>query len=187
MKTWVVLALWLAAVGEARADAFAFKGVDGYEKCMALDHLVETVNTVDGAQARILSSLEIQQRCIAAAVKLVTVGKNKDATKAFVVATKRQTAHVNALDLIIPLVDQSLAACNDMEIYDVLLRGLENGASERYYLPRARTIAKRCLKDAAFRKDFLEEQDSGDETIAREAVRGDRRGARSSRGCARAS
>lgn len=169
MKTWLVLALWLAAVGEARADAFAFKDVDGYEKCMALDHLVETVNTADGSQARVLSSLEIQQRCIGAAVKLVTAGKNKDTTKAFVAATKRQTAHVNALDLIVPLVDQSIAACNEMEIYDVLLLGLDNGASERYYLPRTRTIAKRCLKDAAFRKDFLEEQDNANKSIAANA------------------
>jgi len=170
MKAWLLLGVLLLGVArEARADAFAFKDLDGYEQCMALDHLVETVNTDKGSQTRLLSSLEIQQRCIAAAAKLVTAAKNKDTTMAFVKATKRLTAPVNALDLIAPLVEQALPACNDMAVYEVLLRGLEQPKDERYYLPRTRAIVKRCLKDAAFRKDFLEEQDNTDAAIAANA------------------
>lgn len=169
VKACLVLVVLLGAYREARADAFAFKDLDGYEKCMALDHLVETVNTDKGSQTRLLSPLEIQQRCIAAAVKLVTGSKNKDLMMDFVKATKRLTAQENALELISPLVDTSVPACNEMAIYEVVLKGLSNSKDERLYLPRARSIVKRCLKDAQFKKDFLEEQDSSDGNVAANA------------------
>jgi len=91
---------------------------------MELDHLVEKVNTDKGAQARLLSPLEIQMRCIEAAVKLVSASKNKDLAMDFVKATKRLTAPENSLDLVGALVDISIAACNDLAAYEVLIKGL---------------------------------------------------------------
>jgi len=40
----------LGTSGVARADVFAFKDLDGFERCMQLDHLVEKVNTDNGSQ-----------------------------------------------------------------------------------------------------------------------------------------
>jgi hypothetical protein len=153
----------------ARADVFAFKDLDGFERCMQLDHLVEKVTTGKGEQARLLSPGEIQLRCIEAAVKLVSATKNKDLMLDFVKATKRLGPPENSLDLIGVLVDTSVAACNDLAVYEVFTRALAYPRDNRFYLPRARAIVKRCLKDKDFRKDFLEEQDSSDTNVAANA------------------
>jgi len=153
----------------AGGDVFAFKDLDGFERCMQLDHLVEKVTTDKGEQARLLSPDEIQLRCIEAAVKLVSANKNKDLTMEFVKATKRLSAQENALDLIGVLIDTSAPACNDLAVYQVFTRVLSYPKDNRAYLPRARAIVKRCLKDKDFRKDFLDEQDSADANVAANA------------------
>lgn len=169
VKVCLVLVALLGMSGVARADVFAFKDLDGFEKCMQLDHLLEKVNTKDGSQARLLSPLEIQLRCIESAVKLVSASKNKDLTMDFVKATKRLTAPENSLDLIGVLVDTSIAACNDIAVYEVFIKALSYPRDNTFYLPRARSIVKRCLKDKEFRKDFLEEQDKDDAYVAANA------------------
>ena len=175
MKACLVLVIALGLVGlvgtrsAARADVFAFKDLEGFEKCMQLDHLVEKVTTDKGEQARLLGPLEIQMRCIEAAVKLLAPSKNKDLIMDFVKATKRLTAPENSLDLISVLVDTSLPACNELAIYEVLTRALSHPKEDKFYLTRVRSIVKRCLKDKDFRKDFLEEQDNADATIASNA------------------
>src|SRR5213078_2580541 len=163
----VVALLGLSRV--AHADVFAFKDLDGFERCMQLDHLVEKVNTDKGSQTRLLSPLEIQLRCIEAAVKLVSASKNKDLTMDFIKATKRLTAPENALDLIGVLVDTSIAACNDLVNYEVFIKALSYPRDNTFYLPRARSVVKRCLKDKEFKKDFLEEQDKSDAHVAANA------------------
>ena len=166
MKVWLSLALLVAMIREARADVFAFQDLEGFENCMQLDHLIEKVNTADGSQTRLLDPVEIQLRCIAAAVKLASASKDKDLTMEFVKATKRLSAMENALDLTGALIDLSLPACNDMAVYDVFLKGLSYPRDNTFYLPRARRVVKRCLKDKQFRKDFLEEKDNADAYIA---------------------
>jgi hypothetical protein len=169
VKFCLILVLLVGAFGEARADVFAFKDLDGFEKCMQLDHLVETVKTDKGSQTRLLSEVEIQLRCIEAAVKLVTPSKNKDQILGFITATKRLTAHENSLDLINVLVDTSIATCNDMPIYEVFLKGLSYPKDNTFYLPRTRGVVKKCLKDKDFRKDFLEEVDNSSQYISANA------------------
>lgn len=169
VKIWLLVILLLGASRPARADVFAFKDLDGYEKCMQLDHLVETVNTDKGSQTRMLGEHEIQLRCIESAVKLLSASKNKDLMMDFVKATKRLSAPVNALDLISVLVDTSVVACNEMAVYEVLTRALSLPKDEKYYLTRVRSVVKRCLKDKDFRKDFLEEQDSSDANVSANA------------------
>ncbi len=155
----VALAIIAGSVATARADVFAFKDLDGFEKCMTLDHLVESTNTDSGAQHRLLGPREIQPRCVEAAVKLLAPTKNKDLMFEFVKATKRLSAPVQALPLIGLLVDTSLPTCNEIENYEVIMRPLDD-PPDRWSYPRAKSIIKRCLKDNAFKKDFLEEQDS---------------------------
>jgi hypothetical protein len=169
LKVWSSLALLLATVGVARADVFAFKDLEGFENCMRLDHLIEKVDTAGGSQTRLLDPAEIQQRCIAAAVKLASARKDKDLTMELVKATRRLSGDANAIDLTGVLIDLSIAACNDMPVYEVFLAALAVPGDNTFYLPRVRRVVKRCLKDKQFRKDFLEEQDNGDASIARNA------------------
>ena len=166
---WLVIIAWLA--GPAHADVFAFKDAAGFEKCMQLDHLVEQVRTGDGAQTRVLGPDEIQPRCVDAAVKLIARTKDKALAFECVKITKREAAPELALDPIGGLVDLSLPACNDMEVYEVLMRPLSTGHQEERAKAKATAIIKRCLKDAAFKKDFMEEKDSGDEARAKNACR----------------
>jgi len=170
MKSSVVLLASLVTAN-AYADAFAFKDAAGFEKCMQLDHLIEHVKTADGGQARVLGPDEIQPRCIDAAVKLIARTKDKALAAECVAITKRETAPVMALDLIGALVDLSLPACNAMEVYEVLMQPLSSGHEEDRAAAKAAAIIKRCLKDKDFKKDFLEEKDSGDEARARNACR----------------
>src|SRR5262245_16893047 len=107
----IVVAMLLAASSVARADVFAFKDLDGFEKCMQLDHLIEKVSTDKGSQTRVLGPPEIRLRCIESAVKLVSGSKNADLIMSFVKATKRLAAPESSLDLIRVLVDTSLPAC----------------------------------------------------------------------------
>ncbi len=170
MKSFLVIGLLLAA-GDARADAFGFKNHDGFEKCMQLDHLIETEHTTTGSETRVLAPEEIQPRCVAAAVKLVVQTKDAKLAGACIETTKRLSAPEQALDLIGALVDLSLPACNDIENYAVLLRPLSDGYVVAPYLAKSTGVIKRCLKDKDFRKDFLEEKDSGDETRAANACK----------------
>lgn len=168
MKLGVIAACVIAAsTATARADVFAFKDHDGFEKCLNTDHLVETVKTADGEQSRFLSQVEVQMKCIDAAVKLLAGTRNKDTFKAFVDSVKRLSAPENALPLIDLYIGVELAVCNDMANYEVMTKGLGHG--EDAYTTRAKKIAKRCLKDEAFKKDFLEEQTNGDSYVAKHA------------------
>jgi hypothetical protein len=169
LKVWPSLVLLLATVRLAHADVFAFKDLEGFEKCMQLDHLIERVDTADGSQTRLLEPGEIQQRCIAAAVKLAAARKDKDLTMELVKATRRLSGDANAIDLTGVLIDLSIPACNDMVVYEVFLAALSLPRDNTFYLPRVRRVVKRCLKDKEFRKDFLEEQDNGNADIARNA------------------
>ena len=169
MKKWVVAIVSLAGAATARAGAFDFKDAEGFEKCMQLDHLIETTNTAGGAEHRILTPEEIQPRCVAAAAALVTKNKDKDLGFECVKITKREAAPETSLDLIGATINISLPLCNEMAIYEVLMRPLSDGYETDWGKKKAKPIIKRCLKDNEFKKDFLEEKDSGDAARAANA------------------
>ncbi len=168
-KQWVVLALLVGGVRAASADIFVFKDLPGFEKCLQTDHLVETVKTDKGSQTRFLSAEEIQERCVESAVKVVTAAKNKDTTMEFIQSTKRLSTPSNSLDLIKVFVDQQLAGCNEMAIYEVLLGPLRGPNDGNVYITKDKAVIKQCLKDKDFKKDFLEEKDSPDSYVAANA------------------
>ncbi len=160
------VATLLCSAGVAHADVFELKDHEGFEKCMATDHLVETVNTAKGTQSKILGPVEIQLRCIKSGVKLVTAKKDKDLAFQFVKTTKRMSAHENALELVGAMADISAAMCNELEAYTVMTRALSFPKDSFDLYNRAKPVIKRCLKDKDFKKDFLEEIDSSDEKVA---------------------
>jgi hypothetical protein len=169
VKACLVLLVLVATVAPASADIFVFKDLDGFEKCLQTDHLVEKVKTDSGSQTRLLSEAEIQVRCVAAAAKLIAGNKNKDMGLAFVESTRRLSAPDNALEIIGVLVDFAGPACNEMGVYKIILGGLSRPKDGNPVFARTRGIVKRCLKDNAFKKDFLEEKDSADATLAENA------------------
>ena len=169
MKLCLVLLVLVGTLPPAAADVFVFKDLDGFEKCMETDHLVEKVPTDSGEQARFLSPEEIRVRCLESAAKLLAGLKNKDTALAFIKSTKRLSAHENALELINPTVDFAVPACNEMAVYEVILRGLSRDKDGNPMFTKTRSIVKRCLKDKDFKKDFLEEVDSSDATVAANA------------------
>jgi len=169
VKAALVLLVLAGTTVPAAADIFVFKDTDGFEQCMQTDHLVEQVKTDSGSQTRLLSQAEIQVRCVGAAAKLLASTKNKDQGLAFVKTTKRLSSPDLAVDLIVPLAGYAVPACNEMEVYEVLLRGLDRSRDGNAVYAKTRTAVKACLKDAQFKKDFLEEKDSGDPQVAANA------------------
>jgi hypothetical protein len=166
MKIHIALSLAIlgaAAPARARADAFAFKDVAGFERCMQLDHLVETVHTDDGAQTRWLEPGEIQQRCIEAALKLLAPSKKHDVIIPYVKVVSRLSAPENATGLGALAAAVAPAACNDLAIYEVVIAGIAH--NDDPYVDRAKALARQCLKDGEFRKDFSDELKNGDKHV----------------------
>lgn len=162
----VVLALAIPAT--AHADIFAFKDLGGFEKCMQTDHVVDSVTTDKGTQARYLGPGEIQARCVDSAVKLLTPLNKPVTDLEFVVTTRRLSSTLTAIDLVGVLAGHSLAGCNELAAYEVLIEGLSRPKDTLRTSPftRARAIARRCLDDKAFRTDFLEEKDRSGTELA---------------------
>ena len=171
VKRGLILLVLAGTASSAHADVFGFKDLDGYERCLQTDHLVETVKTDKGEQSRMLNQLEIQLRCIDSAVKLLAPSKGSDLAMSFVKMTKRLTGPENALPIISVAVDKSLPVCNEMANYEVLNRALSRPKTSevKSSFQRARAIAKRCLKDNQYRQDFLEEKDSPTAELAANA------------------
>lgn len=169
MRKCAIAIVSLAGTATARAGAFDFKDAEGFEKCMQLDHLIETVKTANGAEHRILTPQEIQPRCVSAAAALVTQLKDKDLGLECIQITKREAAPETSIELIGATTNLSLPLCNEMAIYEVLLRPLSDGHESDWGKKKVKPIIKRCLKDSEFKKDFLEEKDAGDATRAANA------------------
>ena len=55
------------------------------------------------------------------------------------------------------------AECNEMDVYSVLTKSLRHPkdfpSSSNSYFKKVQRIAKTCLKDSEFKKDFMEEKD----------------------------
>ena len=171
MKAILAASLLLALPSAARADVFAFKDLEGFEKCLQTDHLVEEVKTDKGSQTRLLGEVEIQMRCIGNAAKLLAPLKSKDSDLAFIASAKRLSAHENAVELVGVLADHAAAGCNELSAYTVLTKALAHpkSAGAASLFARTRAVVKRCLKDAQYRADFLEEKDAADAHVAANA------------------
>ena len=165
----IVCAALLGTAATASADVFAFKDLDGYESCLRTDHVVETVKTSKGSQSRLLLPTEIQERCAEAGTQLLAGLKNKDLTLQFIQSTKRLSWPENSLDQIGVFVDLDVKGCNEIAVYEVLLKALGAPAEHNANYTKVKPIVKRCLKDAAFKKDFLEEKDNADSQISANA------------------
>jgi hypothetical protein len=157
----LVVTSLMGTVTAAHADVFKFSDLEGFEKCLNTEFIVEKSKSDEGEQARGLDQVEIQMKCVAAAVKLIAPQKKKDVDLEFIGAVKRLSAPENSLDLVNVLVDHGLANCNEMSGYEVLMKSLDapKNTSKSSYHMKAKTITKRCLKDKDFKKDFMEETD----------------------------
>ena len=155
----------------AHADVFAFKDIEGFERCMQTDHLVEEIKTDKGSQTRLLGEVEIQLKCIDSAVKVLTPLKSKDTDLEFINTAKRLTAHENAVALVGVLADHAVAGCNELAAYSVLTKALSHpkDTAKTSLFSRTKAVVKRCLKDNQYKSDFLEEKDSADSYLSANA------------------
>ena len=167
MRWWIAAFALLVLARSARADVFDVKNLDGFEACLDLDHLIETINTPDGEQTRILGPLEIQPRCVEAAAHLLAGAKRADVVMPFILAGKRGTAWENTLPLIEVVTRISPQTCDHAEVYDVIARSLERPDGK--LVVHAKAIASACVKDAAFRKDLVDELGSHEGHLAEHA------------------
>jgi hypothetical protein len=165
----MIAVVLLATPAAAYADAFGFKDAKGFETCMRLDHLVESVRTGKGFEHRVLAPDEIQPRCITAAAALVTQTRDKALGLACLQISRRESNPEMSIDLVGALTAVALPACNEMQAYEVLLRPLSDGYESDLGKNKVKPIIKRCLKDNDFKTDFLEEKDSGDASRAANA------------------
>jgi hypothetical protein len=162
------------SASQARADIFAFKDLKGFEACLLVHSLKETIQAGGAQQERFLDQPVIQQRCVQSAVKILNKGNPTSANILdFVKTTKRNSAHEQSLDLIGVLAAKDAKACNDMEAYSVLKSALSHPqdypSAQNSYFEKTKRIVKLCSKDAEFKKDFLEEKDSSESYVATNA------------------
>jgi hypothetical protein len=147
-------------------DVFAFTDLAGFEACLRQKTLVLT----SSGQTRTLDEAEIQARCATAAAQYLARVRSAD-VMAYIATTRRNANRpAVALDLIELAVRRSPAACNDMAIYNMLadvFDGIPSGQGPQ--IAHTKAIIVRCLADAAFRKDFLEELQSRDKPMAARA------------------
>lgn len=170
----LLFSCFVSATSMAQGDIFAFQDLAGFEKCLQTDHLVDINKTASGEQGRFIGQGEIQGRCIAKAVKLLTPqNKNKEKLLDFIKTTKRNSAPENSLDLIEVLVNGVRSECNDMEIYGVLLASLSHPkdypSQTNSYFNKSKKIVQICLQDKEFRKDFTEEKDNANSYLSANA------------------
>jgi len=170
MPVLIMLALAFFSLS-SHADIFTFSDLNGYQKCLATDHLEENTTTATGSQKKYWSAIEIQVRCIDKAAVLLGTEKSKDKIVEFLNATKAVTSIENSLPIVLVLVNQHRAACNDMAVYRVFLKALSYPKS-RIASELVRDLKKSihlCLEDKTFGRDFLEEKDNADTFIKENA------------------
>ncbi|MCB0405724.1 MAG: hypothetical protein KDD51_13160 [Bdellovibrionales bacterium] len=146
----------------ASADIFAFSNMNGFEACLRNTHLVETTATKTGSQKKYLNKIDIQERCFQKALEHLKGEKNASTIKQWVQKAFSNSDRANAIDLIGLQVARDNKTCNDSDTYDVFLRILSGPSSKDplSLYQRARSAIHTCLKNAQFKSDFLEEQNS---------------------------
>jgi hypothetical protein len=165
MKTFF-LCLLAANQCLAAQDIFSFTDVAGFEKCMRVEGLEEVATADGGAQKRYVHGNEVRQRCLEGAVALLKSEKKKAVIEEFLKTAKRTANPEYSIGLAETLVRASQATCNDMLVYDVILKTLSHpwdGAEP--IADTSKRVIKYCLKDKEFKKDFLEEKDNANSYI----------------------
>jgi hypothetical protein len=164
MKVIHVLAILFVALLPtiSKADIFAFKNTDGFEKCLQQDHLVETSKGGGGKQSRFLDKMQIQYRCFESATALLSNEKKLPTVLEWVKTAFEHSAHANAIDLLKILASLDVKKCNDKMIYNTILDIFSGPIStdKKSLYQRGKSVALICLKDSTFKADFLEEQNS---------------------------
>ena len=169
----ILLFTGISLTSLANADIFAFRDITGFSKCLSSEAIVEVTKTETGKQMQGLDRYAIRLRCIEQAEKLLSNETDSAKIRSFIDETKALSAPENATGLIGRLVTVSPAACNDMGIYEVYLKLLagpkpQTPSRDPQFTAGVSAI-KLCLKNAEFKKDFLEEKENTNPQIAANA------------------
>jgi len=161
-RLMLVSVFLLVISAPSRADIFAFKDLDGFEKCLRQNHLVESAKSGDKKQSRYLNKAEVEHRCFQNATKRLSKEKNPKVVTEWVDLASKHSHRSNAIDLLKILAGLDRKKCNDPIIYDTLLDIFSGPMSEdkKSFYQRAKAVTRVCLKDPTFKTDFMDEQDS---------------------------
>ena len=156
----------------AKADIFAIKSLDGFEKCLQQDHLVETVKSGSSKQSKFMDKIQVQDRCFQSATSYLSKERKAATVQEWVKVAFNNSAHANAIDLLKILAGLDVKKCNDDMIYKTLLDIFSGPKSEdkKSLYQRGKSTALICLKDPTFKKDFMDEQDSTPDSYRYNAV-----------------
>lgn len=167
-----VAAFGLVLSTSASADIFAFKTVEGFEKCLRQDHLVETAKSGDKKQSRYLDKMEVQYRCFESATAHLSKEKKPAVVADWIKVGMKNSDRQNSIDLMKILAMLDPTKCNDSMIYDTILDIFSGPKKEdkKSLYQRAKSVTKVCLKDKTFKTDFMDEQDSTPGSYRYEAV-----------------
>lgn len=158
-----------AAASTANADIFSISTSEQFEACLNQTHLIETVRTSGGEQARILDQATIQERCMSNAEsflkkrkKAATKAKEAKAIGVWLKVAFKNAPRDNAIGLIALQAAQDPRRCNDSAVYDVFLSIMSTPRrSEKNSLFQlAKGVIGTCLQNKQFKADFLSEQDA---------------------------
>ncbi len=171
LTKFLFIAIVILLTSRADADIFNFTDIKGFETCLQTQQLKEIETVAGSQQEHWFTQIELQQRCIQNAIKILKSGSFSSANILdYVKTTKRESAHEQSLDLIQVLVEKNLKECNNMEVYSVVKKALSHPQDypsvQGSYFEKTKQILKFCMKDIEFKKDFIEEKDSTDQYLA---------------------
>ena len=147
--------------GNAAADIFDVKSEKNFSDCLANDHLVETTGDKK-KQAKYLTSLDIQERCINAATKHLANEKDPKVIARWIEIANVSSHRDNAIDLIALQVKRDKSACNDKEVYTRIMSimAMPSKKDPQSLFQRGWNVIRICLADKQFKEDFMDEQNS---------------------------
>jgi hypothetical protein len=160
--------LTLVASHSHAASIFDFNDDTGYEKCLSTDSLEEKFTEGSHTQKRWLRTDEIRERCVKHATQLAEKEKDGARLLGTVDLTRRMAGAQLALPLAQRLVQLKIAYCNEMKVYDLLLKTLQNPTTTQLAkqdFEQARKLVALCVADKTFKSDFMEEQTNADAHI----------------------
>ncbi len=166
------LVLLLLLCHTAQASIFSFKDESGYEKCLNTDSIEEISSDGGKMEKRWLHGQELKERCAEKAVALAERQKDGGKLLEMVELTRRKAGPQLALPLAQHLVKLKISYCNDMKVYDLILKTLQHPVSTKVAkedFEQAKKLVASCVKDKEFKTDFIEEQSNGDSFISKNA------------------
>lgn len=156
----------------ANAGVGQHHSLNGFEKCLQQQGMSVSVSEGNRSYRKYVEKSEIQDQCVENAATQLKSEKSSKVFLDYIVMTKRYSNPITALPIVIEGVKKAVSICNEMAVYEVFLKSLSfpyEGRPKDKIFNTTQEAIEICLKDKTFRKDFMEELQNSDATIAQNA------------------